>query len=495
MLLQKSILIIVLTLYGFSMLFIFLYTLAQGHLLIAYLRQKRRNKRLKEAPLQMSGDYPLVTIQLPVFNEKYVVERLIDQICKMDYPAEKLEIQVLDDSTDESFAIAAKSIQHWAKKGIDIKHIKRKERIGFKAGALKYGLEIAKGEFIAIFDADFLPEPDFIKKAIPKFNDSKVAAVQAKWEHINENHSLLTKVQGLALNNHFTIEQTGRNSSGAFINFNGTAGIWRKSAIIDAGNWEADTLTEDLDLSYRAQLRGWKLIYLESLEVPSELPPVMSALRTQQYRWNKGGAEVARKSLFKLLRSDAPFNAKFHGIFHLLSSSVFIAILLSSIMSLPMVFLYNQGAIPTELMKWSGILLLSFFIIAITFYTANRNASDKFSSIGFILKFPLFLSMSMGLALHNGIAVMEGLAGKKTPFVRTPKFNIHSDKTSVFRNKYNSKNISVINYLEFGLFLYFSIAVAVDISLNDFGFLPFHLMLSLGYGLIFFFSFFQKVEG
>ncbi len=294
--------IFILGLYLLVMLMLFIYSMGQLHLTFAYLKAR---KTIDETTPAIEN-YPFVTVQLPIYNEEYVIERLIDSICKLNYPAGKLEIQVLDDSTDESVKLIAKKIKAYQQQGINIKHLQRPSRIDFKAGALAYGLNQAKGEFIAIFDADFMPPPDFLLKTIPYFNTSKVGVVQTRWGHINKEYSLFTKVQAFALNAHFSVEQTGRNYSHSFINFNGTAGVWRKECIKNAGGWSAETLTEDLDLSYRAQLKGWEFKYLEDVESPAELPVLMPAIKSQQYRWNKGAAETAVKNLVKVLSSSLP---------------------------------------------------------------------------------------------------------------------------------------------------------------------------------------------
>ncbi|MFM7812981.1 MAG: glycosyltransferase, partial [Flavobacteriales bacterium] len=266
--------IIAIFLYGLFLLFLFVYSLVQLNLAIRFSKMKRHQPN---KPDVSDDELPVVTVQLPVYNELYVIERLIDSICALEYPAGKLEIQVLDDSTDESFQVAAKRVEYWKNQGVDIHHIKRPERKGFKAGALAYGLDICRGEFTAIFDADFLPRKDFLMQTMPFFSTSeKIGVVQTRWEHLNEDYSLLTRLQAFGLDAHFTVEQVGRNTSDHFINFNGTAGIWRKSTIYDAGGWESDTITEDLDLSYRAQLRGWEFIYLPNIGSPSELPAEMN---------------------------------------------------------------------------------------------------------------------------------------------------------------------------------------------------------------------------
>src|SRR5690606_21494629 len=286
---------LIIVIYTVAIVLIFMYALAQLNLLFNYLTSKNSEDNSEVFDFSNPEEVPFVTIQLPVFNEMYVMDRLLENIALIDYPKDKLEIQVLNDSTDETVTTTCEHVEELKKTGLDITHICRTDRSGFKAGALKEVLKIAKGEFVAIFDADFLPEPNWLKKTIPYFKDEKIGVVQTRWGHINRNYSLLTKIQAFALDAHFTLEQVGRNSKGHFINFNGTAGVWRKTCILDAGNWEGDTLTEDLDLSYRAQLKNWKFKYLEDVETPAELPVVISAARSQQFRWNKGGAENFRK--------------------------------------------------------------------------------------------------------------------------------------------------------------------------------------------------------
>ena len=294
---------IIIAVYSVALLLIFMYALAQLNLLFNYLSARKHHKNAPTFDFSKEEEIPYVTIQLPVYNELYVMQRLLDNISEIDYPKKKLEIQVLDDSTDESFEETAIHIKELRKTGLDIQHVTRKNREGFKAGALKEGLKTAKGEYIAIFDADFLPKKNWLKNTIPYFKDPEIGVVQTRWGHLNRDYSILTRVQAFALDAHFTLEQVGRNSKGHFINFNGTAGVWRKECILDAGNWEGDTLTEDLDLSYRAQLKNWKFKYLEEVETPAELPVVISAARSQQFRWNKGGAENFQKMAWRVFKS------------------------------------------------------------------------------------------------------------------------------------------------------------------------------------------------
>jgi len=459
--------------YVISMLFIFSYALTQSHLLFNYFARKRKTLSACEADL---NNLPIVTIQLPIYNEKFVIPRLIDCICRINYPLHKLEIQVLDDSTDDSRAIAAQKVMQWQEKGIDIKLIHRRDRSGFKAGALKYGLDEAKGELIAIFDSDFIPNEDFLLKTVGYFTDPQTGVVQTRWEHINRNESILTKIQALALDAHFTVEQGGRNHFGAFINFNGTAGIWRKSCILDAGNWEADTLTEDLDLSYRAQLMGWKIIYREDIGSPAELPSIMSAVKSQQYRWNKGGAEVARKMIGSIFQSAQPLPIKIHGVFHLLNSSVFVAVLLAGITSFPLAYGVSMHPEYWTILPAGIFFLLMTLILGINFYTGyKRCAPGNFRE--FLIQFPVFLCMSMGLAVHNSIAVLEGFMGRKTPFIRTPK----AGDSQLGQNKYLKSEITFSTWIELALGLYFLMAIIWSIYAGFYAFTLFHTMLAIGF--------------
>jgi cellulose synthase/poly-beta-1,6-N-acetylglucosamine synthase-like glycosyltransferase len=348
---------ITITIYSISLILIFLYALAQLNLLFNYLSAQKKEDNSPQFDLSKSEEVPFVTIQLPVFNEMYVMERLLENIVKLKYPKEKLEIQVLDDSTDESVETTALQIKKLQEQGIDIQHICRTNRQGFKAGALKEGLKTTKGEIIAIFDADFLPEEDWLLKTVPYFKDEKIGVVQTRWGHINRNYSTLTKIQAFALDAHFTLEQVGRNSKGHFINFNGTAGLWRKECIYDAGNWEGDTLTEDLDLSYRAQLKKWEFKYLENVETPAELPVIISAARSQQFRWNKGGAENFQKMTKRVLKAkELPLKTKIHSVLHLLNSSMFLNVFIVAILSIPMLYIKNEYAHLKKLLLYDEFL-------------------------------------------------------------------------------------------------------------------------------------------
>jgi cellulose synthase/poly-beta-1,6-N-acetylglucosamine synthase-like glycosyltransferase len=490
---------LIIVVYSVALLLIFMYALAQLNLLFNYLSARKHHKNSPKFDFSKEEEIPYVTIQLPVYNELYVMDRLLSNIAEMDYPKEKLEIQVLDDSTDESFEETAKHIEALRKTGLDIQHVTRKNREGFKAGALKEGLKIAKGEYIAIFDADFLPKKNWLKNTIPYFKDEEIGVVQTRWGHLNRDYSILTRVQAFALDAHFTLEQVGRNSKGHFINFNGTAGVWRKECILDAGNWEGDTLTEDLDLSYRAQLKNWKFKYLEEVETPAELPVVISAARSQQFRWNKGGAENFQKMAWRVFKSkDISIKTKIHSFLHLLNSTMFLNILIVAILSIPMLYIKNEY----EHLKMYFYVMSFFVISTIIFFICYWFTYKSIYGGGFkrFLKYSAmfftFFSVAMGFSLHNSIAVLEGHFGKKSEFIRTPKFNISSLKESWKGNKYITKNISPNVIIEGILMLYFAFgmysAFIVGDQGGDFGLFPFHLMLCVGFGFVFFKSLTSK---
>ena len=496
MILETTIIVI----YSVALLLIFMYALAQLNLLFNYLSSKKETDSCEKFDLSNPNEIPYVTIQLPVYNEMYVMDRLLDNIAEIDYPKDKLEIQVLDDSTDETIESTKAHVEKIQATGIDIKHITRVDRTGFKAGALKAGLKTAKGDFIAIFDSDFLPKKDWLKRTVPYFKDSQIGVVQTRWGHINRNYSILTKIQAFALDAHFTLEQVGRNSKGHFINFNGTAGIWRKTCILDAGNWEGDTLTEDLDLSYRAQLKNWKFKYLEDVETPAELPVVISAARSQQFRWNKGGAENFKKMRWRVIKSkNIPTKTKVHGLLHLLNSTMFLNILIVGVLSIPMLYIKNEYAHLRPYFYVMSFFVLSTIIFFVCYWFMYKNiyGSGFKNFIRYIGMFFVFFSIAMGFSLHNSIAVLEGHWGKKSEFVRTPKFNVSTIKDSWKNNKYLKKTISanvifeglLMSYFGFGMYS----AFIVGNQGGDFGLFPFHFMLFAGFGYVFFKSVTSKV--
>ena len=478
---------LLIALYTLALAYVTFFCLMQLNLLLHYFKRKPK----PGVPENKTGIpfLPAVTIQLPVFNERYVIERLIDNIVLMDYPVDKLQIQVLDDSTDDTSDIARNKVLEYRTKGIPIEYVHRSNREGYKAGALRDGLQSASGEFVAIFDADFLPRPDFLKVTIPYFLDEKTGVVQTRWEHINDDYSLLTKLQAFLLNTHFTIEQSGRQSGKYFLQFNGTAGIWRRTTIEDAGGWEADTLTEDLDLSYRAQLKGWKIVYCQEITSPSELPIDMHGLKSQQFRWMKGGAENARKLIPALYKSSLSSTRKLHAIIHLLSSSAYLAILILGLLSVPTLLLLDTVHVN---MKYFWMFVIGLPTLAWISFVANRDTlwigkSSLYQVSTFLFSFPVFLSLSMGLSLHNSIAVVQGYAGKKGAFVRTPKYNI-LQRQDTFNKHYGSARISLTTIFEGILTFYFLAAIIFGIVEGQMLFLIYHFMLMIGFGTVFLYS-------
>lgn len=483
--------IVAIIIYGLALFFVFCYSLIQIQLVIKYKRYKKT--QVTRLAQEHTKNYtPFITVQLPLFNEKYVTERLIECIANLDYPTDRFEIQVLDDSTDDTIELTKAKVKEISARGIDISYLHRTDRNGFKAGALAEGTKVAKGEFIAIFDADFLPEKDFLQKMVQPFQDDKIGMVQSRWEHINERYSLLTKLQAFGLDAHFSVEQGGRNAGNHFINFNGTAGVWRKTAIADAGGWQSDTLTEDLDLSYRAQLKGWKFIFLEEVGSPAELPAVMNALKTQQFRWNKGAAECVRKNLFRVLRAEGiSLSTKMNAIFHLMNSAIFICIVILALLSIPMLNIKNNFSEYKTLFNVASVFLITLPILALFYWTSmSRTYSSKSKAFfHFIILFPMFLSVSMGLSLHNAMAVMEGYLGKKSPFIRTPKFNLSNDKSKKWgKNVYLKKTINPLIILELLFTFYFLGGIVLGFHYKDYGLMPFHFMLFAGFAYVSFYS-------
>ena len=442
------------------------------------------HRKYKDVSHKPKSDYKredIVTIQLPLFNELYVVERLIDKVCDIEYPKDKLEIQVLDDSTDETVSVAKRVVEEKKKQGFDILYIHRENRHGYKAGALKEGLKIAKGKYIAIFDADFMPRKHFLNETIPCFNDENVGMVQTRWEHLNSNHSILTKAQALALDGHFVIEQTVRNKAGFFINFNGTGGVWRKDCIEDAGNWHADTLTEDLDLSYRAQLNGWKFVFLKDFTSPAELPSEISALKSQQFRWTKGAIETAKKILPVLWKSKIPMRVKLQSTFHLTNNLVFPFILLAAILNVPLVFIKNSGAHEIYF-GFMSIFVLAFISTFLFYLYSQKDVRADWRKK--IVLFPLFMAGSMGLAVNNSRAVFEGLLNRKSEFVRTPKFIVVDKKDSPIGNKYLSSKLGFSVIIETIMAVYCLIGVVSSIYFLEIAALPFQLLFFTGFSFV-----------
>ncbi len=468
---------IVLIGYFVSLSILFIFGL-HGFVMIYYHRKYGHNNPV---PKNNLIEEPLVTIQLPLYNEMYVVDRLINAVCEIDYPKDKMEIQVLDDSTDETTAIVSNIVEQKKKLGFDISHIRRGTREGFKAGALKEGMKIAKGEYIAIFDADFIPQKEFLKKTLSFFNDDKVGMVQTRWEHLNGDYSIITKAQALALDGHFVIEQSVRNKSGFFINFNGTGGIWRRKCIEDAGNWHSDTLTEDLDLSYRAQLNGWRFVFLKDFTSPAELPSEINALKSQQFRWTKGAVETAKKILPLVWKSKIPLRVKLQSTFHLTNNLVFPFILLAAILNVPLIFVKNSGS------HEAYFAIMSLFVLAFISSFLFYLYSQKDIRVDWrkrIVLFPLFMAGSMGLAVNNSRAVFEGLLNRKSEFVRTPKFKQVSEKDSWIGNKYLNRKLGFSVIVEAILAVYCLIGLLSSLYFLELASIPFQLLFFLGFSFI-----------
>lgn len=472
-----------LALYFFSLCILFLFGI-QGLVMIYYYHKTAHIQRPTPA---MPDDVPMVTVQLPLFNEVYVIERLIESVCAMEYPKDRMEIQVLDDSTDETVEVARQIVARYTAQGFDIKHIHRTNRAGYKAGALKEGLAIAKGEYVAIFDADFVPKPEFLQATIPHFfGGEKIGMVQTRWEHLNEDYSYLTRAQALALDGHFAIEQQVRNKAGFFINFNGTAGVWRKETIFDAGNWHYDTITEDTDLSYRAQLRGWQFIYLADVTSPAELPAEINALKSQQFRWTKGTIEVAKKILPTVWKSDLPLIVKMQSSYHLGANIVFPFIIITALLNVPLVLIKHM------MPEYEWYFNLTFFftfasVVSFAFCAyAQREIHDDWRKR--LRRFPLFMAGSMGLSINNTRAVMEAIFNKKSEFVRTPKFKVEKTGDNWKQNKYKSKKIDTTAFIELAFAAYFFVGMCISAYCLELAAIPFQVLFFLGFGTVGFLS-------
>ena len=430
----------------------------------SYLGRPRRGRWDETPPSRGRKAVPFVTIQLPVYNERHVIERLIDRVAALDWPRDRLEIQVLDDSTDETVALAAARVAHHRALGLDIKHLRRKSRADFKAGALRHGLSLAKGEFVAIFDADFLPDADFLRLTVPHFADPTVGMVQTRWSHANLGDSLLTKVQGLMLDTHLTVEQVGRAEQRCFFNFNGTAGIWRAAAIRDAGNWSGDTLTEDLDLSYRAQLRGWRFVYLDAPAATGDLPDNVRAFRSQQYRWIKGGAQCARRLLPRVLAAPIGWKAKVQASEHLLETSFYLAFLALLVLTVPMAALTRIDVEAAWILP-VGLFALSMGALVLVYAAPQRALiRSRGGARRFLALWSAFVVVSTGLVVHNGLAALSGLLGRRSEFVRTPKRDTQKSAGWNLADVYLPRGLGRTFALEAALWAYLGAGIALSIA-------------------------------
>jgi cellulose synthase/poly-beta-1,6-N-acetylglucosamine synthase-like glycosyltransferase len=466
--------LLILLAYFFVLAILGIYGWHRYYLVYQYMKHKDR----APGPPPPVDEWPVVTVQLPIYNEMYVVDRLIDAVCAMRYPRERLQIQVLDDSTDETRDIAEIAVRRQAARGFDIQYLHREDRTGFKAGALEAGLRSARGEFVAVFDADFVPTPDFLERTVPYFQDAAIGLVQARWGHLNHDYSLLTRIQAILLDGHFVLEHGGRNRSGCFFNFNGTAGVWRRAAIADAGGWQHDTLTEDLDLSYRAQLKGWRFLFLPDLVTPAEVPVEMNAFKSQQHRWAKGSIQTCRKLLPALLQADLPLRVRAEAFFHLTANFNYALMIVLSILMLPaMVVRYNRG--------WEEMILIDVPLFAaatlsvFNFYLMSQREAypDWRTRVRYL---PAVMAVGIGLAVNNTRALIEALFGGAGEFARTPKYGIERAQDDWQHKKYH-QSMPVQPFIEVGLGVYFTFAIVYALTSGIYATVPFLMLFQFGF--------------
>jgi cellulose synthase/poly-beta-1,6-N-acetylglucosamine synthase-like glycosyltransferase len=418
-------------------------------------------------------------VQLPIYNEMYVVERLIEAACRLDYPRDRLQIQVLDDSSDGTTQRAGRAIARWRRRGLDVTHIRRGHRRGYKAGALAHGLDTARGEFIAIFDADFVPGSSFLLELIPYFNRPRIGMVQARWGHLNRDYSLLTRLQSILLDGHFAIEHAARNRSGRFFNFNGTAGIWRKSCIESAGGWRADTLTEDLDLSYRAQLAGWRFVFASHVVAPAELPADIGAFKTQQHRWTRGSIETGLKLLPRLLRAPLPLSVRTEALFHLTNNSAYLLMVLLALLMIPAMSIRRAYALDHMLLLEVPLFLMSTVSISAFYLCSQRETrTDWRRSIALM---PILMSLGIGLSLNNARAVLDALRGHPCAFVRTPKYDLRGRSGTCRGKRYGGVRRRTLVATEWAFAIAFSGAAVSALGAGHYAALPFLLLFQGGF--------------
>ena len=463
--------------YTFMLLMVSLYGFHRYALVWLYYRHRNN----KPKPMGHYDVLPRVTVQLPMYNERFVARRIIEKTCQLDYPKDRLQIQVLDDSTDETQEIARAAVEDARRRGFDVDYVHRDDRSGYKAGALTHGMKTATGEFITIFDADFVPAESFLAESIQYFSDPKVCVVQSRWDHLNRDESLLTRTQAIFLDGHFAIEHVARNRSDRFMSFNGTAGTWRRAAIDDAGGWHHDTLTEDLDLSYRAQLKGWKFIFLPDLTAPAELPPEMSAFKAQQFRWTKGGAQTALKMLPKVMLSKMPLKVKVEAFFHLTSFTMHLYMLIMVVMLFPAMYLQ---CVPLESGSiWRAVFDLSVLAMATfsagVFYAASQ--FELFRNWRATIRFmPVLMALGVGLCVSNSKAILEAFLGRKSEFVRTPKYGSNTTgHLGANRKEYRRSWVPYVEFI-FGIYMSFC-AVSSLVNLRAAFSTPFLVIYAFGF--------------
>lgn len=454
----------VLAVYGFH----------RGQLLYLYWKHRHQAPR----PASKFKELPVVTVQLPMFNEMYVAERLLESVAGIDYPKDKLQIQVLDDSTDETRNIARNKVEELVERGFDAVYLHRTDRTGYKAGALEAGVAAAKGDYLLVFDADFVPTPSIVRDLIHHFTDPTVGMVQARWGHLNRDYSMLTRVQSMMLDGHFVVEHIARNRSGRFFNFNGTAGIWRKAAIIDAGGWQHDTLTEDMDLSFRAQMRGWRFVYVPDALAPAEVPCEMNSFKSQQFRWAKGSAQTAKKLLPIVLRAKLPWKVKLEAIFHLTNNFAYLFLVILAMLQLPNMILRQEMQRPELLLLDVPLFALTSGSIVLFYLTTHRALYNNLWEA--VRRLPLMMALGIGLSLNNARAVVEGLFGRESEFVRTPKHGVTGSDQSWAKKKYRAGK-NVFSWIELGFGLYFVATIALGVFIGAWASIPFLVLFMVGF--------------
>lgn len=476
-------------LYILSLSFILIYSIGAFTLTIYFLRaQKKKIKLPIELDFKIKNN--LVLIQLPIYNEKYVIERLIDSVCQIEYPLDLLQIDILDDSDDETSELIASKVEEYKKKGFSIEHKKRNSRKGYKAGALEHFIDDSDCEYIVIFDADFVPPKNFLLELLPHFKNKNIGMVQSRWGHLNQNQSSLTKLQAFGLNFHFTIEHEGRNEGNYLMNFNGTAGIWRKKCIKDAGGWSETTLTEDLDLSYRAQLKGWKFKYVSEIISDAELPMTVQALKVQQYRWNKGGAQCLKKLIKPIIISkEINFRQKLFAIIHLLGSTTYVFVFNVFILCLLLLLLRSKSELVDWTLKLGSVFFVSTILLCYSYWISWKS-NQSTSKISFLVNFFIYLAFTSGLSFYNLTAVISGFISKSSEFKRTPKFNTRK-KNKLKLNCYSTPKISYHLIIEIVLSFLFFLAMINSLYYLDFITFLFFSLITYGFGMV---SYFQIKE-
>lgn len=465
---------LVIGIYLLTLTILAVYGFHRGQLVWLYWKYRKRAPQ----PKRRFTDLPVVTVQLPMFNELYVAERLIESVAGIEYPKDKLEIQVLDDSTDETQAIAKAKVEELLERGYDAVYIHRTDRSGYKAGALENGLKLSRGDYLLVFDADFVPTPTILMDLVHHFTDAKVGMVQARWGHLNRDYSMLTRVQSMMLDGHFVVEHIARNRSGRFFNFNGTAGMWRKSTIIDAGGWQHDTLTEDMDLSFRAQLRGWRFVYVPDALAPAEVPCEMNSFKTQQFRWAKGSAQTAKKLLPVVLKAKLPLHVKIEALFHLTNNFAYVFLILLAMLQIPNMVLRQGMSVPELLLLDIPLFVATSGSIVLFYLTTHRALYTNLWEA--VRRLPLMMALGIGLSLNNARAVVEGLFGRDTEFVRTPKHGVTGKAESWTKKKYKAGK-SVYALIELGFAAYFVGAIALATYIGAWMSIPFLVLFTAGF--------------